>query len=117
MAPISVNDLIGRTYLTQPADDRTRQRLTIVERLENMENKRNNDLNMITFCFHNNNKSLSEVMTYNQIIDKIESEDGHDKEWKFKAIMNHEGPLTTKIPQYKGSRWNLKIQCDNREIT
>ena len=84
MAQISVDDLVGRTYLNQPADNGTHQRLTIVERINDMENERNNDPNMITFRAQNNDESLSEVKTHNQLMGKIESEDGHDEEWIFK---------------------------------
>ena len=38
-------------------------------------------------------------------------------EFKFKAITAHEGHLQKYHPNYNGSRCNLRIDWDNREIT
>ena len=54
-------------------------------------------------------------MTYNEILQHIEK----DAEiiWKFKRISAHEGSLGITLPQYKGSRYNVKVDWENGEIT
>ena len=37
--------------------------------------------------------------------------------WKFKSIVSHQGPLSKKHPDYKGSTFNVKIEWDNGETT
>ncbi len=39
------------------------------------------------------------------------------KVWKFHHITVHEGPLQPTNPSYKGSKYNIMIEWENREIT
>ena len=89
MANVYIDNLIGRIYLTPPVYDRTQQQLTIVEYVQEIENKNHHDRSMIQFRAQNNDKSVSEIITCNQL---LESEDGHKEEWRFKAILNHKRP-------------------------
>ena len=54
-------------------------------------------------------------MMYNEILQHIEK----DAEiiWKIKCIPAHEGTLGRTHPQYKGSRYNVKVEWGNGEIT
>ena len=54
-------------------------------------------------------------MTYNEILQHIEKDTGIV--WKFKCISAHEGPLGRTYPQYKRSKYNVKVQWENGEIT
>ena len=117
MADISLDDLIGRTYLTDPAEDGTRRRLTITKKLEEDERNRMSSPEMIKFQAKTNDETYDEIITYNQIIDKLEAEDGENSEWRFKAIVDHEGPLQKNHSRYRGSRWNLKVHWENDEVT
>ena len=48
--------------------------------------------------------TFEDVVTYNQIINRLEDDDGDFGEWRFKAIQSHEGPLTQNLEKYKGSK-------------
>ena len=73
---------------------------------------------MVKFCCSVNDGEYKEVMTYNQILDKVESDETQaDGIWKFKSINAHQGPLTTRDPAYKGSKWNAQVNWENGEIT
>ena len=37
--------------------------------------------------------------------------------WKFKHIVAHQGPLDSKSPNYKGSKYNVRIEWENGEVT
>jgi len=37
---------------------------------------------------------VEEILSYNEILEKIEDQDGQDGEWHFKSIDAHQGPLT-----------------------
>ena len=57
-------------------------------------------------------------MTYRQILDKLDNEDGAKDEWHFKATKDHQGPLRHQSDDdYKGSRWNVQICWENGETT
>ena len=117
MANITTDDLIGRTYLSQPQEDGTRRRIKIIEQLDDFDNMIANDSNMIKFRATTDDGTIEEVITYNQILDKLEAEDGEDDEWHFKSILNHQGPLKPNHPDYKGSSWNVQILWENDEVT
>ena len=76
MLEIDPEDIIGRIYITEPEEDRTRTTLKI-ERIEKQENEAANDRSMIKSRAKNNDETIKEVITCNQLINKITEEDGH----------------------------------------
>ena len=62
--------------------------------------------------------TVEDIFTCNEILDRINlSEDDDLVEWKFKAIIAHEGPLPRSHPNCNGSPHNLRIEWENGEIT
>ena len=112
-----MEDLIGRTCLAPSEEDGTRTRVRMVEQIRAQEDSLSNDPTMVKFRAVNDAGTVEDVVTYNQLLDKLEEEDGQDDVWKFTAIEDHEGPLTPNDERYKGSSWNVKIAWDNGEIT
>jgi hypothetical protein len=43
--------------------------------------------------------------------------DNNDVKWKFKFITSHQGPLTAKHPNYKGSAYTIMVEWLNGETT
>jgi hypothetical protein len=117
MAIIDANDLIGRSYLQEPEEDGTRHRLRIIAKLDEHDADIANDPTMIRFRATNDQETYEEIMTYQQILDKLDNEDGAEDEWHFKAIKDHQGPLRQSDDDYKGSRWNVQIVWENGETT
>jgi len=117
MAIIDPEDLIGRTYLTIPAEDGTRLRLQIIEALNDIECNVNTSDALIHFKAVSSDGLYEEIKTNNQILDKLEDPDGTDKVWKFWSIDRHQGPLTQSNPNFKGSRWNVRNNWENGEVT
>jgi len=116
MAHVSVDDLIGRTYITHPDDNGVQKRLKIVQQIGNLDSGRENSPSMIKFRAANDDGTLEEVITYNQLLDKVENQDGDNDEWHFRAIVDHKGPIKPSDPDYKGSSWNIKVSWENGEV-
>jgi hypothetical protein len=81
MAIIDDDDLIGCTYLNEPEEDGTMHRLEIIKRLDQHDADVANDPLMVCFWATNDIKTYEEIVTYRQILDKLENEDGDDGEW------------------------------------
>jgi hypothetical protein len=117
MAIIDANDIIGRSYLQEPEEDGTRHRLKIIAKLDEHDANIANDPTMIRFRATNDQETYEEIVTYRQILDKLDHEDGVEDEWHFKSINDHQGPLQQSDADYKGSRWNVQICWENGETT
>ena len=111
------NDIIGRTYLSTPKEDGTRMRLRIVEAMDKIDRDLNNSDVVIRFCAENQDVSYEEIQFMQQILDKIEQEDGDEQVWKFLSLDGHQGSPKRSDPDYKGSKYNLRVNWENGEIT
>ncbi len=80
LANFTTDDLIGRSYLSQSEEDGTRRRIKIIEQLDDVDGILANDPNMIKFRANTDDGTIEEIITYNQIIDKLEAEDGEEDE-------------------------------------
>ena len=113
-----IDKLVGKTFLLPPEEDGTVRRARIIEALNEMDAKRQKDPTLRRFRVVANNEQYEEIFAYNEIIDSLEEEDEHtDEIWNYSAILDHQGPLTSKHKDYKGSQWNLFIQWENGERT
>ena len=56
-------------------------------------------------------------MSYNDIMTHISDDEDELRVWKFKRISSHQGPLSDKDPNYKGSKYNVMIEWENGETT
>jgi len=117
MAIIDPNDLIGRSYLTQPAEDGQRMRLRIVEILDQEEEERLRDPLLMRFRAINGQDTYEEVVTYNQLLGHLDDNDGDEGIWHFRRISGHQGPLLPSDERYKGSKWNVRVEWENGEVT
>ena len=66
------------------------------------------------------NSTVDEILTYNEIIDRIEKENNdidNDSEqlYKFRCTIAHQGPLQSSDKDYKGSSFNMLIEWDTGE--
>ena len=117
MATIDFNDMIDRTYLTPPETDGTRRRMKIIQQLDTLDEAINSDPMMVRFKASNSDETITDIITYQQLLDKVEAQDGDNDEWRFTAIINHQGPLKPHDSNYKGSSWNVHVKWENGETT
>jgi hypothetical protein len=113
---VDPDNLIGRTFLmdAQPAGNKFCAR--IVKMIEDHNYKLENNKEQIKFLL-STNKDTSEVITYNQLLDYLAKDDSNDVIWKFKRITSHQGPLSPKHPNYKGSTCSIMVEWENGETT
>ena len=117
MPVIEPLDLVGRTFLLTPQEDGQRLRAKIVQAVEEQDTRLKNDKERIKFKVSVNDEIAEEIMSYQEVLDHI----AHDQEdtivWKFRKITSHEGPLTHRHPNWKGSKFNVMIEWETGEIT
>jgi hypothetical protein len=120
MPTIDPADLIGRTFLKAPRQDGQRFRCKIVEAIIKNEGDLEKEPALVKFRCSVNNDEYEEVVTYNDIVNHIERQDGgldEDNIWKFKRISAHEGPLTEAEKSYNGSAYNVLVEWETGEST
>lgn len=88
----------------------------IVDAVENHEHSTTLESEHVKFKVSVGDK-YEEIMSYDQIISKLEQELDGDIIWKFKRITAHEGPLMPNHRNYKGSSYNVMVEWENGEIT
>jgi hypothetical protein len=96
MPTIEPADLIGRTFLMALREDGERFRCKIVEAIIRNEGNLEKEPGLIQFKCSVSNDEYKEIVTYNEIVNHTERQDGgldEDSIWKFKQISAHEGPL------------------------
>jgi Reverse transcriptase (RNA-dependent DNA polymerase) len=114
---VNTTDLIGRTFLTE-REDGQKHRARIVAAVEDHNLKIEKNPDRMKFLCSVNDDKYEEIMTYNEIINHIEQSEEDDAiVWKFKRIIEHEGPLSKTHAKWKGSTYNLRIEWENGEIT
>jgi hypothetical protein len=98
------DDLIGRTSLMDTQDNGERFRARIARKILDPDKPHD-----IRFLVEINEGKHDEIIAYNEILDKIETDlekesTDTDCQWKFKDIVAHQGPLLPTDINYKGSK-------------
>ena len=110
-------EMINRTFLMPPADDGSRVRAKIIERINHHKDQAQQHPDYIKFKCRINNQ-YDEIVDYNDIVDYIEQDDNFDGgHFKFENILDHEGPLNKDHKRYKGCTWNVLIEWTTGEKT
>ena len=122
MAGFDPDELIGRTFLKPPKDNGERFRARILRKVIDCRDETTND--RIKYVVGCDNDKADEIMTYNDIVDSIESDmlqsndpDDPERAWKFRKILGHQGPLSHKDKKYNGSLYNVLVEWESGETT
>ena len=51
-------------------------------------------------------------MSYVQILDHLDQQEQQEDLYKFRAITGHQGPLLPQDENYKGSKYNVKVEWE-----
>jgi hypothetical protein len=96
MSIIAPDDLLTRTYLTEPDETGQRFRAKIVENIVSLEEGLEQHPDIKFLVRFEGNDCLDELVAYNQVLEALESDllDPDKQLWSFKDIIAHEGPLT-----------------------
>ena len=113
---LTPEELIGRSILMPPGEDGSRNRATIIQLIDDMKNNARDHPELIKFKCRVNGKR-EEIVAYNDVVDYIEQDDGWDGVWKFRRILDHQGPLRPNDKRYKGSKYNVLIEWEDGSQT
>ena len=107
------DNLQGITFLKRE-DDGTVRRARVIEPIE-IRRQKNKDFT--SFRIKYDKDDVEDIIAYNEIMNHIYHERNEDGGhlWKYRTILSHQGPLTPKHPDYKGSKYNLEIEWENGE--
>jgi len=109
-ALISLDDLVGRTFLMDPDSSGQCFRARIVERIDKHDHDIINHPERIKFLCKLNQKNREELISYNQIMEYLNKDAKNPTVWKYKGIISHQGPLKPGDKDYKGSTYNIMIK-------
>jgi len=114
MATYDPRDLIGKTYYKDPDESGEQEKMVIQEM---NEDNQSHSIDPITYRSMNPEGSYEEVISYNELIEKLDDENYYaEKEGDIKAIIDHIGPLKTSDDNYNGSLWNVKVLMSDDRI-
>lgn len=113
---VELDDLIGRSFLTEPKEDGTRLRATVTRYVQDFESELQEEPARVKFVCKVGKEEAEEVFTYNQLMEYI-TRDEDAIVWRFKRITAHQGPLSPGHPDYTGSTYNVMVEWENGEIT
>ena len=103
MALVNPEDLVGRSFLLEKQKDGQQLRARIVSLIEDSNANLEDNKERIKFLLKMDDDKSEEVISYNQLMVHLAKDSNNDIVWKFKRIASHQGPLTKKHPDYKGS--------------
>ena len=68
----------------------------------------------LSFTLGNGNGKLEEIISYNQLVDRLEAAANDDNEisddlFKFRALISYQGPLKPTDPNWKGCKYNVLL--------
>ena len=111
MIVINPDDILNRTYLTEPDEQGQRFRAKVVQKIIDHERGLEEHPDRIKFLVRVEGDHADEIIGYNDLLTHLEEgmTDTAEQFWNFKEIVAHEGPLKEGHPSYKGSAYNVLI--------
>ena len=121
MAEYNPDDLIGRTFLLPKNDQGERLRATIkrkvIETSKLLDDQHDNAIDKTNFQLDVGQDRAKAIMSYFQILDHLDHQEQQEDLYKFRAITGHQGPLSPRDENYKGSKHNFTAEWETREMT
>ena len=117
MPGFTPDDLIGRTFLDIPTEDGEKIRKTIAQKITYEDEDER-----IDFLVKSGHGQPEEIVTYNDILAHIErnqteEDENGERQWRFRDIKAHQGPLAPGDRAYKGSTYNVLVEWETGETT
>ena len=119
MSGYSPDDLIGRTFIKEVGDEKFRAKIKRKIVAPSDEPGKEED---ISFLVESENGNFDEIISYNDILgylEKLATNDlGNEGDFfKFRDITAHQGPLTPRDPEWRGSKYNVLVEWETGETT
>ena len=114
----SPEQLLGLTFLCETEDgDLIRAKVT----RQILDRDAQNHHNM-KFLITVGDDAYEEILAYNELSDIVEKQhqaeaSGELDTWTFTDVVEHEGPLSSSHPKYKGSSYNVRVKWTDGALT
>jgi hypothetical protein len=114
----SPEELVGRSFLKQ-MDNGDVLRAEVVRKINDVDAGNHKNLKMLLKL---GDGEVEDIMSYVEINDLITEQmeqelSNPDHQWTFKGILGHQGPLSKDSGNWKGSKYNVKVQWEDGSIT
>jgi hypothetical protein len=107
--------LIGLTFVINAHPEELLLYACIVKLIDDHDYKLENNKERIKLLLNVKNNTSKEAITHNQLLDYFAKDDNNNDVWKFKRIILHQVPISSKHPDYKGSTYNIIAEGENGE--
>ena len=103
----SPEELLDRTFLYS-TEDGQRVRAEILKKSSDENAQSHQSIKLLCKV---GDDDAEEILTYTEICQLIEEQDAHDeeKQWTYKKLLAHQGPLKSTDKNYKGSKYSVKV--------
>ena len=111
-------DLVGRTFLLPPGDNGERLRAKVTRKVvEDIEKTDGERIQKLSYILGIGNGKVEELISYNQLVDHLEDAANEDSEisddlYKFRALIDHQGPLNPTDSNWKGCKFNVLVEWE-----
>ena len=89
----------------------------VIETSKLLENQHDKAIDKINFHLDVGQGRAEAIMSDVQILDHLGHQEQQEDLYKFRAITGHQGPLSPQDENYKGSKYNVMVECETGEIT
>ena len=121
MPTFNPSDLLGRTFLLPKNENgeilRAKVKKQIIELATQLDQTESQKIDKINFLLDVGQGRSELILSYNQILEYLEQDNQDETHFKFRNIINHQGPLNKEDKDYKGSSYNVQVEWENGEIT
>jgi len=106
----SPEELLGLTFLRDTGDG-GRIRAKITRKIMDLDAENHQNIKFLVSC---GDDAYEEIIAYNELSDIVERQheaeaNGEIDSWTFTQIIDHQGPLTSSSPNWKGSSYNVML--------
>eukprot|EP00977_Amphora_coffeiformis_P007477 scaffold1638_cov103-Amphora_coffeaeformis.AAC.2 len=114
---VSLEDLVGTTFLMDPDLDGQCFQARVIEMIDQHDYTLEKDPKRIRFLCKLDQDDREELLTYNQVLEYLNQNDVNPVIWKYKWIVSHQGPLKPGDTGYNGSIYNVMLEWEGGEIS
>ena len=106
-----------------PEENGERHRAKITRKgVEIIDQENGHRVENIKFILDIGNCKVEQLISYNQLVENLENAQDNDMSmdqelFEFRSVIGHQGPLAATDPDWIGSKYNVQVEWETREIT
>ena len=91
-------------------------KIKVIETSKLLDDQHDSAIDKINFHLDVGQGRAEDIMSYVQNMDYLDHQEQHEDLYKFRAITGHQGPLSPRDENYKGSKYNVMVEWETGEI-